>query len=439
MAWLLTAVFYRRVDVTGASRLPTGRPAVIASNHSNGLADPIAIVGRLGILPRFLAASSLWKYPPARLLFRLTGVVPLHRRSDGDEQNNSEAFAATTAVLGAKEQIAIFPEGHVHREPRVVPLKTGAARIALIAAAEGVRDVSIVPVGLVYADKGRFRSQAAIHVGKPINVDEWVDRYRSDAANTVRAVTEILSDRLHDITLNHATWREAMVIDRAAAIAIEGDEDLIPYEHPFADRSALHRALAAVIENRGGESSEEFRELERSVQTHLADLAVLGVTSPHAVPRLYPARLRFRLARLGVVSALLAPVALVGVVLDGPVVLLARIAGDRVDHPAWKATAKGLVGFVFFPIVWTYESYRTYKRFGGKAAAAMAAAGPLSGLAWIAWRTRWVRFGHTRASLTWFREPTEALTAARHSRERVVDQVRAIVGEPAVARARVSV
>ncbi len=438
LAWIITAVFYRRVDVTGASRLPQGTPAIIASNHSNGLADPIVIVGRLGILPRFLAASSLWKYPPARLLFKLAGVVPLNRRSDGDTGDNREAFAASTAVLAAREQIAIFPEGHVHREPSIVPLKTGAARIALNAAAEGVDELAIVPVGIVYADKGRFRSQAAIHIGKPIQMDQWVGRYRSDPVATVRAVTEVLTHRLHDITLNHATWREAMVVDHAAAIAIDGDGDLLPHEHAFADRSALHRALATVIANRGGEESEEFRTLERAVDTHLADLAVLGVTNPHAVPRLYPARLRLRLIRLGVVSAVLAPVAAVGVVLDGPVVLLARLAGNRVEHPAWKATAKGLVGFVFFPVIWTWESVRAYRRFGGKGAAVAALAGPVSGLAWIAWRTRWVRFRHTRASLAWFREPTEALASAQRSREQVVDAVHGIVGEPVVASNQVN-
>jgi 1-acyl-sn-glycerol-3-phosphate acyltransferase len=426
-------VFYRRVDVTGASRLPTGTPAIIASNHSNGLADPVVLVGRLGILPRFLAANSLWKYPPARLLFKLAGVVPINRKSDGDTGDNREAFEASTAVLAANEQIAIFPEGHVHREPRVVPLKTGAARIALNAAAEGVANVSIVPVGMVYADKGRFRSQAAIHIGKPIGMDQWVDRYRADSVATVRAVTDVLTDRLHEVTLNHASWREAMVVDHAAAIAIDGDGDLIPHEHAFADRSALHRALATVIANRGGEDSDEFRNLERAVNAHLADLAVLGVTNPHAVPRLYPARLRLRLIRLGAVSAVLAPIAAVGVVLDGPVVLLARVAGNRVEHPAWKATAKGFVGFLFFPMIWTYESVRAYRRFGGKGAAIAALAGPIGGIGWIAWRTRWVRFRHTRASLGWFREPTAALASARASREQVVDAVRAIVGEPAIA------
>ena len=62
----------------------------------------------------------------------------------------------------------------------MIPLKTGAARIALGAAADDhVRGITIVPIGLVYDDKGRFRSQAAIHVGPPIEVDAWVDRYAS--------------------------------------------------------------------------------------------------------------------------------------------------------------------------------------------------------------------------------------------------------------------
>ena len=52
LAWIITAVFYRRVDVTGASRLPVDTPAVIACNHSNALADPVVIWGRLGKIGR---------------------------------------------------------------------------------------------------------------------------------------------------------------------------------------------------------------------------------------------------------------------------------------------------------------------------------------------------------------------------------------------------
>jgi hypothetical protein len=67
----------------------------------------------------------------------------------------------------------------------------------------------------------------------------------------------------------------------------------------------------------------------------------------------------------------------------------------------------------------------------------VAAAGPIGGIAWIAWRVRWLRWRRTVASLEWFRRPDAALAAARSSREAVLEQVGDLVGEPAVARARV--
>lgn len=433
-------VFLRRCDVTGRDRLVEGKPTIIAANHSNGLADPIMMVSRLPGLPRFLAASYLWKIPPARFLFWLADAVPVYRRRDGsDTAENQSTFRACNDVLAEGAHIMIFPEGEVHREPSMLPLKTGAARIALGAAGSGVgvRDVTIVPVGLVYDDKGRFRSQGAIHVGKPIAVDPWVERYEADEQETVRALTELLAERLRDVTLNHASWHEAMVIDRAAAITILGERDAGPREPVFAERSTLHRALLGAIESTGGENGEPFRRLATAVEAYRRDIALLGIDNPRAVPRLQPGWIRLRIARLAAGSVLLMPFAALGIVLDGPVVLAVNLVKSRVHHPAWQLTAKGLTGFVLCPVLWATETTIAYRRFGGRAAVAVAAAGPIGGIAWIAWRARWLRWRRTVASLEWFRRPDAALEAARASREAVIEQVGELVGEPAMARARV--
>ena len=438
LAWIIATVFLRRADVTGASRVSEGEPAVIAANHTNGLGDPIFIAAKLPGLPRFLAASYLWKFPPARLLFRLAEVVPIYRRRDGsDTADNASMFSACHEALAQGAHLMIFPEGEVHREPAMLPLKTGAARIALGAAAEaGIKGITIVPVGLVYDDKGRFRSQAALHVGKPISMDDWVERYRADGPATVRAVTDVLTDRLLEVTLNHASWHEAMVIDRAAAITILGERDAEPREPVFAERSALHRALAAAIESTGGEDGEPFQRLAAAVEAYRRDLALLGIDNPRAVPRLHPGRIRLRVARLAVGSVVLMPFATVGMVLNGPIVPAVQLVRTFVKHPAWQATAKGMTAFVVLPVLWVTETTIAYRRLGGRTALAVAAAGPIGGVAWIAWRARWLRWRRTAASLEWFRRPDEALAAARASREDVLEQVGVLVGEPTVARAR---
>ena len=245
LAWIVVRVIFRRVDVTGASRLVEGEPTIIAANHTNGLADPVVMAAKLPGLPSFLAGRDLWRFPPARFLFWLAHVLPVSRRREGVEAGSNESvFAACHDALAQGAHLALFPEGGVHLEPAMLPLKTGAARIALGAAADHgtIPGVTIVPIGLVYDDKGRFRSQAAIHVGHPIEVDDWVERYRADGPGAVRGLTDLLAHRLHELTLNHASWEEAAVIDRAAAITILGEREAGPREPVFAERSALSRA-----------------------------------------------------------------------------------------------------------------------------------------------------------------------------------------------------
>ena len=227
VAWIVISVFYRRIDVTGdgAWRAP-GRPTIVVANHTNALADPVVILAELPGHPRFLAAGSWWKFAPARWLFRLAGVVPVYRQRDGGGAGaNVATFAACHEALAEGATLAVFPEGELHNEPSIAPLKTGAARIALGAAADaGVADVVVLPVGIVYEDRGRFRSQAAVQVGSPIPVDPWVDRYREDPRGAARALTEAVARGLRAVTVNHESWDDLRLVDRAAAVALADDD-----------------------------------------------------------------------------------------------------------------------------------------------------------------------------------------------------------------------
>ncbi len=166
---------------------------------------------------------------------------------------------------------------------------------------------------------------------------------------------------------------------------------------------------------------------------------MLGIDNPRAVPRLDPGWIRLRLARLAIGSVILMPFATVGIVLNGAIVPAIHLVRAKVKHPAWQTTAKGLTGLVLLPTMWATETTIAYRRFGGRVALAVAAAGPIGGMAWIAWRARWLRWRRTAASLEWFRNPDEALAAARASREDVLEQVAALVGQPAIVRIRAEV
>jgi 1-acyl-sn-glycerol-3-phosphate acyltransferase len=194
-------VFYRQVEVQGMEALPPDGPVILAINHTNALADVALIVAKSPRFPHFLAAATWWKRRSARTLFELGGVLPLQRKGDvAGPFDNTRTFAACHRALADDALLAIFPEGVMHLEPTVRPLKTGAARIGLGAADQGCRGVVIVPLGLVYEDRGRFRSDVELRFGRPIVMDEWIESYRNDAFSAVRSVTEQLGQELDRVT-----------------------------------------------------------------------------------------------------------------------------------------------------------------------------------------------------------------------------------------------
>src|SRR5258705_13462693 len=103
---------------------------------------------------------------------RAFDAIPVHRRQDAgsDPSQNRETFDTARAVLARGGAIAIFPEGQSHSDPKLRPLKTGAARIAFGAAA-GLAESSpirIVPAGLFYPAKRPFRSAAPLYFWGPL-------------------------------------------------------------------------------------------------------------------------------------------------------------------------------------------------------------------------------------------------------------------------------
>ncbi|HUE83122.1 MAG TPA: lysophospholipid acyltransferase family protein, partial [Pyrinomonadaceae bacterium] len=166
-------VYFRRVEVVGEENVPRKSPVIFVLNHPNGLVDPAFL---LCLAPRpvsFLAKAPLFRMPVLSYFVRALDSLPVYRRQDQGEDvtRNLETFAAVRRLLASGGTIAICPEGVSHNEPRLRPIKTGTARIALGAVSTGdVLELSIIPTGLYYTSKTSFRSGALLHFGKPILV-----------------------------------------------------------------------------------------------------------------------------------------------------------------------------------------------------------------------------------------------------------------------------
>lgn len=429
--WLLrvwarvaVAVMYRRVDVSGS--LPSCGAMILAANHSNALADIAVIVSKTPRFPHFLAAASWWRWAPARLVLRLGGVVAIYRARDGNVRRNLQAFATCHDALASGATIVIFPEGEVEVEvdPVLLPLGNGAARIALGAVATaGLTDVVIVPVGVAYEQRGTFRPDVEMHLAEPIAIDDWVARYRDEPAKTVRAVTDMLAERLADaaIRTDAERLRDARLVERAAALTLAEYGDAT-----FVQRNALRRALTRGLSATGATTASAYRQLDDAVTTAMQDLARLGIHDP-ATSLVESSRRRSRRARLTAELVVLAPVAALGAAANAPIVVGVVAVSAAVQHEVWRDTTRGLAGSVLGPLVWIAELGLLGRRLGPWRASVVVAAGALSGLASLAWCDRWRSRRRILRCDRLARNDTVGLEQARASRGAVASRVRALV------------
>jgi len=207
---LVVNTFFRRIEVVGRAHVPAEGAVIFAGNHPNALMDGFVVATMCGRRPvHFMANAKLWRYPLMSTFLDALGAVPVYPRQEhGVAASNEAAFARLFEVLEAGSCMGIFPEGISHTGSQLVRLKTGTARIALAVAARRKVRVTLVPCGLTYTHRHRFRSQALLHFGDPIVVDEkWLApmRHRRSTRST-RSRTPLLerSRRSHS---THPTGR----------------------------------------------------------------------------------------------------------------------------------------------------------------------------------------------------------------------------------------
>ena len=210
----VASVFYRMRY--GGGTVPRTGPVLLVANHPNSLLDPTVVVAAARRPVRFLAKAPLFSDKLIGWLVRASGAIPVYRRVDDPSQvgRNDDTFNAVHAALRDGAAVGIFPEGTSHSEPALVPLKTGAARIALGGAEQVGGAFPIVPVGLHFRTKDVFRSEAIAVVGKPV---EWSDLVTFDGTS-VRELTRRIDAALRQVTLNLEQWEDRPLVDGAVRI-----------------------------------------------------------------------------------------------------------------------------------------------------------------------------------------------------------------------------
>ena len=164
--------FFERVEVRHPERIPSRGPVLLCINHPNNLIDSL-LVG--AILPRkvhYLGTATLFRNPLIARILGALGVIPVYRKADDPDQldRNVEMFTACHQAFDDGQLIAIYPEGATRAEAHVQRIKTGAARIALGYEAHAPGRLTVVPVGLSFEARKRFRGRVLVSFGETVDV-----------------------------------------------------------------------------------------------------------------------------------------------------------------------------------------------------------------------------------------------------------------------------
>src|SRR5262245_30251952 len=149
----LMRLYFREIERLGEPPGPDVRGRGFVANHSNALIDPVLVITDAECEISPVAKSTLWDVPGLRWLLDGAGAVPIVRRKDAPDKDaaaNADVFERVAAHLSRGGNILIFPEGTSHSEPQLAPLRSGAARMLLAAAARGGVAPSFQAVGLEF-------------------------------------------------------------------------------------------------------------------------------------------------------------------------------------------------------------------------------------------------------------------------------------------------
>lgn len=414
--------YFRRVDAEGVEHVPPSGAVIVASNHTNALVDPLVIQY---VLPRRItltAKASLADDPYLGFLMRAVGVLRFHRRDETPARSsveaNRRAIQACRDHLARGEALCIFPEGKSHSAPGMLPFKHGVSRIAL-----GLEvPVKVVPVGLYYERKEKFRSAVSVRFGPPIEVAGY--------EGTAKELTQKLRQRVEALTVEHGRLREAPLaehVGRLLATQAAAPPELRD-EAPLTEHAARLRRVALGYRQLSRDAPDELRALETRVRAHRKELGQLGVLPADLyLPIGWGRALHFALSMFEVlvVGGAIALWGWLNHLLPFLVVrtIARKLSRDR-DQWASNAIYPAIAVYPFFYVLQSVLVWLLLSPLGGVAYMALL---PFSGAYYVLWKDRvgaaWRR---VRTFFRWRSDPALRERLAGEGRA-IIEQVLALV------------
>lgn len=379
-------VFYKRLEVQGAHHVPAAGPLVVCANHVSALADAVILQASSPRPLHPLARSGLFSNPVLRPLLALQGAVPVYRQQDSGagadprarQSDNAASFQRCVALLGAGEALLIFPEGQSHSDPSLRPFKTGAARIALAALqAPGQRETvtPLIPAGITFSARGRFRGAVLVQFGPALDARPLLGEEPEDA---VRRTTGELVAALRELTLNADAWADVELVQEVQRF-FASQRGHRGARHSLAHRLRAQQRLIEVLHAVRALAPARVAALSQQLQRFERLQRRFGVRDYHLhVSFTAPVVARFLLRSL-LFAVVVLPLALFGAANSAAPFYLTRFLSDRISKGADQYdTSQILIGLLLFPLFWCAQTWAVWLWGGALSAVIYAAALPIT-------------------------------------------------------------
>ena len=368
----ISETWFREHGAIETDNIPEEGGVLFAAWHPGSLIDPLVMISTLPGQITFIAKHTLFKVPILGKVMKAAGARPIYRSIDkehieGDRKKGNQAVINTVSdILVDQGRCVIFPEGVSHLSSQPERVKTGPARMLLLAIRrareKGVPEPVLVPVGLHYSDPNKFRERALVEVHSPMNIpplpgengapepsEQMISDFGKEEANDrawVQYVTENLGGELQRTSHGLESWEDRKLLWRTRGLVsvhrnrAEGRNRKATFEEAVLGARRM-RAAWLYLQETDPNRANEYELYDRNKRPGLLSMIsamiqfiwcwiwMLGLITWSALIGSYPP---YRIA--------------------GPIA-----AKSAEDEPYALGTKKIAVAFMLLPIWWIFVSF----------------------------------------------------------------------------------
>ncbi|MFM7222474.1 MAG: 1-acyl-sn-glycerol-3-phosphate acyltransferase [Bacteroidota bacterium] len=285
MMWVTFRIFFRKIEAVGREKLSNSEPAILIANHPASFLDAMVLAVFLRRSIHFYVRGDIFSHPLAYRILTLLHMIPIFSREHGTSNlsRNNRTFERGRDLLSSGKLLLIFPEGFSRLSKELVPLKKGAARVALQTAfGDGaVRPLIIQTVAIDYSFHG-YGAQLFIRVGDSMNLTSYEQEYRHQPSVCINHLTRDMQQLFQQNVIHLKDGERTVVAERFMRL-IHAVHNVWGESYFLTMQSVCH-TIDALNEQEWSHAVENMASYEAALSSFgLSDASVAQLGTAHSM------------------------------------------------------------------------------------------------------------------------------------------------------------